>query len=96
MPPFFDIETPATATEKIFIESEAVHRTSTTEDIIIRWNKDNVTTNYDARLKLTLWGYKETTIRPELLYIDVLEVIMIKKINFCGVYRINSLGECFV
>lgn len=67
-------ETPATAAEKISIESGAVHGTDLKNRIVITWSKQNLTTNYDARLKLSLWGYRETAIRPELLKIDVLEV----------------------
>ena len=73
---FYHIETPATATEKISLELEdnEIHKVDTKKSIVITWIKQNLTTNYDARLKLSVWGYRETTIKPELLYIDTLEV----------------------
>ena len=29
--------------------------------------------NRDAKVTISLWGYKESHIEPELLYIDILE-----------------------
>ncbi|XP_012287244.1 protein mesh isoform X2 [Orussus abietinus] len=66
------IETPATATEKIFFSTRAVHEREPTE-IHITWNKYNLTSNLNAAVQISLWGYRETTIRPELEYIDILE-----------------------
>lgn len=66
-------ETPATATDRIFFEGDSVHERAPAE-IRISWNKHNLTTSESAPIKISLWGYKETTIRPELLYIDMIEV----------------------
>jgi hypothetical protein len=66
-------ETPATATDRIFFEGDTVHERAPAE-IKISWNKYNLTTSESAPIKISLWGYKETTIRPELLYIDMIEV----------------------
>lgn len=45
------------------------------EKIEISWEAANLTTNFAASLTISLYGYKETTIRPQLMFIDVLEVI---------------------
>lgn len=42
--------------------------------MVITWDNYNLTANAAASLTISLYGYKETTIRPQLLYIDVLEV----------------------
>lgn len=66
-------ETPATATERIRFEDGSVREKKPT-DIKITWEKQNLTTNFDANIKITLYGYKEVTISPELVYIDVIAV----------------------
>ncbi|CAH0391044.1 unnamed protein product [Bemisia tabaci] len=66
------VETPATATERIFFDTKSVHEPYP-EEIKISWNKYNLTTNLNAPLRISLYGYKETTILPQLLYIDLLE-----------------------
>lgn len=69
----FLLETPATATEKIFFATNAVHERDPLE-IKITWSAQNLTTNLDARIQISLWGYRETSITPELEYIDMLQV----------------------
>ncbi|XP_055617268.1 protein mesh isoform X2 [Toxorhynchites rutilus septentrionalis] len=66
------VETPATATDRIFFETDDVHRRNPSE-IRITWNRYNLTTNLNANIQISLWGYREATIRPELEYIDMIE-----------------------
>lgn len=66
------VETPATAAERIHFQTNDVHLKDPAE-ITITWDKYNLTTNLAASLTISLWGYKESTIRPQLMYIDVLE-----------------------
>lgn len=66
-------ETPATATERIRFQDGAV-RERKPRDIKITWEKQNLTTNFDAQIKISLYGYREVTIQPELVYIDVIAV----------------------
>ena len=37
------------------------------------WNRFNLTTNLNANVQISLWGYREATIRPELEFIDMIE-----------------------
>jgi hypothetical protein len=74
-------ETPATATDRIFFEGDTVHERAPAE-IKISWNKYNLTTSESAAIKISLWGYKETTIRPELLYIDMIEVGYVNMLTY--------------
>jgi len=67
------VETPATATDRIYFEGDSVHERAPAE-IRIRWNRFNLTTSETTPIRISLWGYRETTIRPELLYIDMIEV----------------------
>lgn len=66
-------ETPATATERIFFDTDAVHQRNP-PDFKISWNRKNLTERSDARLQISLWGYRERTIRPQLEYINIIEV----------------------
>lgn len=66
-------ETPATATERIRFQDGAV-RERNPKEIKITWEKQNLTTNFDAQIKVSLYGYREVTIAPELVYIDVIAV----------------------
>lgn len=68
----FFVETPATAIDRIFFEGDDVHQRAPAE-IKISWNKYNLTASESTQIKISLWGYRETTIRPELLYIDMIE-----------------------
>ncbi|XP_035785156.1 protein mesh-like isoform X2 [Anopheles albimanus] len=77
------VETPATATDRIFFETDDVHRRAPSE-IRITWNRFNLTTNLNANVQISLWGYREATIRPELEFIDMLET----QLTNTGVYTI--------
>ncbi|XP_075235234.1 sushi domain containing 2 mesh isoform X2 [Lycorma delicatula] len=77
------VETPATAAQKIFFESKAIHERFPPE-IAMTWDVYNLTNSSNAPIQISLWGYKETTIRPQLMYIDLLE----DSINNVGRYKI--------
>ncbi|XP_060531406.1 protein mesh isoform X2 [Cylas formicarius] len=62
------VETPATAAQKIYFKDQRIHEKSPAE-IKITWEKYNLTTNENANIRISLWGYRETTIHPSLLYI---------------------------
>ncbi|KAL1460106.1 hypothetical protein WDU94_012044 [Cyamophila willieti] len=66
------VETPATATERIYFETDAVHERYP-QEIKITWDKYNLTSNLNTPVSISLYGYRETTITPELVYIDILE-----------------------
>lgn len=67
-------ETPASATERIFFsDKEAIHMKDPAE-IRFTWNAYNLTSNIEAKVHISLWGYRETKTRPEFEYITTLEV----------------------
>ncbi|XP_032523025.2 protein mesh isoform X1 [Danaus plexippus] len=68
----FFVETPGTATEKIFFPDNSIHERYPPE-IRIRWDRFNLTTNLNVQLQISLWGYKEVTIRPQMEFIDMIE-----------------------
>lgn len=66
---FFCIsESPASASQKIFFKDHKYHDRSPSE-IRITWEKQNLTTNENANIRISLWGYREPTIRPNFVYI---------------------------
>ncbi|XP_035724650.1 protein mesh-like isoform X2 [Vespa mandarinia] len=67
------VETPATAAEKISFTTTAVHELDPAE-IKITWNQYNLTSNLNAGVQISLWGYRETKTTPELKFITDLEV----------------------
>ncbi|XP_015173386.1 PREDICTED: protein mesh isoform X1 [Polistes dominula] len=67
------IETPATAAEKISFTNTAVHEIDPAE-IKITWNQYNLTSNLNAGVQISLWGYRETKTTPELKFITDLEI----------------------
>jgi hypothetical protein len=70
---YFPAETPATATERIRFQDTAI-RERKPKEIKITWEKQNLTTNFDAQIQISLYGYREVTIAPELVFIDVIAV----------------------
>ncbi|XP_025200383.1 protein mesh isoform X1 [Melanaphis sacchari] len=78
------VETPATATERIRFQDAAI-RERKPKEIKITWEKQNLTTNFDAQIEISLYGYREVTIAPELVFIDVIA----KNIPNSGEYIIN-------
>lgn len=75
------LETPATAIERVFFATRDVHEKYPSE-IKITWEAYNLTSNLDANIQISLWGYRETTIKPEFEYIDVLEVSVFSFLMF--------------
>lgn len=63
------LETPATATDRIFFRGNEVYDKAPTE-FRIEWNRFNLTTNLNAGITISLYGYRETTIRYEKFYIE--------------------------
>lgn len=78
------VETPATATDKIFFETDAVFERNPAE-IRLTWNAFNLTSNLHATLNIQLFGYDERTIKPNIQQIDVIEQSTINS----GVYVIS-------
>ncbi|CAG9856877.1 unnamed protein product [Phyllotreta striolata] len=62
------VESPATASQKIFFKDMKYHEKSPSE-FRITWQKQNLTTNENANIRISLWGYRETTMRPTFVYI---------------------------
>ncbi|EDV90809.1 protein mesh isoform X2 [Drosophila grimshawi] len=90
------VETPAAATEKIFFATEDVHKRNPNE-IRITWNAFNLTSNLNANVMISLWGYRETKIEPQLEYIDIIEASLtntgsyvITPSNYLNRHNINN------
>jgi len=68
----FYVETPSTSPELVWFENGDWHQLEP-GSLEINWDPYNLTMNRDAKVEVSLWGYKETTIEPELVYITSLE-----------------------
>ncbi|XP_008192790.2 protein mesh isoform X1 [Tribolium castaneum] len=77
------VETPATATQKIFFDDMSYNEKSPAE-IGFTWEKQNLTTNENANIRISLWGYRETSVRPDFLYITDLA----ENVQNTGSYKI--------
>lgn len=54
------------------------------DEIGITWERYNLTTNENAPIRISLWGYRESTIRPEFIYITDLA----DNVQNTGAYKI--------
>ena len=68
----FFVEPPNVSPELVWFKDELVH-TLDPGSLRLMWDPYNLTMNRDAKVTISLWGYKESHIQPELLYIDIIE-----------------------
>lgn len=69
----FLVETPFTAPELVsFPENDQLERNP--QKLTIHWDYKNLTLDTHMPVSITLYGYRENTINPELVYIDTLAV----------------------
>ena len=54
------------------------------QELILQWDPFNLTMNRDAKVSISVWGYKEDSIEPALIYIDQLE------------NNINNIGQVMI
>ncbi|KAK7080924.1 hypothetical protein SK128_016330 [Halocaridina rubra] len=67
----FFVETPLTAPEGIWFKDDS-YQMHSPETLDIKWLAGNLTMNWNAEIMISLWGYREISILPELVYIDTL------------------------
>lgn len=77
------VETPATAAQKIFFSDMSYNDRSPAE-LTIKWDRKNLTANENANIRISLWGYRETTVRPQFRYITELA----NNVQNTGIYKI--------
>ena len=56
----------------VWFKDDAYHDLEPPE-LEINWDPFNLTMNKDAKVDISLWGYKESTIEPQLIFIAQLE-----------------------
>lgn len=66
-------ETPLTAPEGVWFKDDS-YQQHTPTDLKLAWLAGNLTMNKDAQVMISLWGYREISIYPEIIYIDMLVV----------------------
>lgn len=66
-------ESPQTAPEMVWFQTENFHELAPSE-LRLRWDKTNLTVDESAKVRISVWGYREDTVTPRLEYIDMLTV----------------------
>lgn len=56
----------------IWFEDESFHQYNPGE-MKLQWDPFNLTMNRDAKVQISLWGYKESTIAPQLTHLYTIE-----------------------
>lgn len=67
----FFVETPLTSPEGVWFKDDS-YQDHSPETLDIQWLAGNLTMNRDAQAQISIWGYREISIRPEIVYIDLL------------------------
>lgn len=67
----FYVESPQTAPEMVWFQTENFHELAPSE-LRLRWDKTNLTVDESAKVRISVWGYREDTVTPRLEYIDML------------------------
>lgn len=44
------------------------------QELRLRWDKTNLTVDESAKVRISVWGYREDTVNPKMEYIDMLAV----------------------
>ena len=70
---YLPAETPLTAPEGVWFMDKS-YENEVVESFDIQWLAGNLTQRSDATVTISLWGYRERTITPEIIYIDTIVV----------------------
>lgn len=57
----------------VWFQEENYHELAPTE-MRLRWDKTNLTVDESAKVRISVWGYREDTVNPKLEYIDMIAV----------------------
>lgn len=69
----FFVETPEQSPELVSFNREEILATEPTQ-ITVQWDYKNLTMDRNAPVSITLWGYREVTINPEIVFIETIAV----------------------
>lgn len=67
----FFVETPLTAPQGVWFKANR-YQDQAPEVLDIEWLAGNLTMDWKASVQISLYGYREISIRPEIVYIDML------------------------
>lgn len=57
----------------VWFQTENFHELNPNE-LRLRWDKTNLTVDESAKVRISVWGYREDTVNPRMEYIDMLTV----------------------
>lgn len=69
-------ETPMTAPEMVYFQDNNFHEAMPNE-LLLKWDKLNLTVDESAKVRISVWGYREDSVDPKLEFIDLIAVISI-------------------
>lgn len=72
------LETPQTAPEMVWFQEDNYHELNPNE-LRVRWDKTNLTIDETAKVRISVWGYREDTVNPKLEFIDLIAVTICSK-----------------
>eukprot|EP00096_Caligus_rogercresseyi_P016873 TRINITY_DN996_c0_g2_i3.p1 TRINITY_DN996_c0_g2~~TRINITY_DN996_c0_g2_i3.p1 ORF type:complete len:1255 (-),score=221.80 TRINITY_DN996_c0_g2_i3:184-3948(-) len=81
----FYVEPPSVSPPLVWFEEDTFHQLDP-GTMILNWDWKNLTMNFNAKVSISLWGYLENHIEPELLFIDDIE----PNTNNDGLTTLNS------
>ena len=70
----------------VWFQEDNYHNLNPNE-LRVRWDKTNLTVDETAKVRISVWGYREDTVNPKLEFIDLIAVqklfltYVLKKIN---------------
>jgi len=67
----FYVETPITAPEMVWFQEPNYHGLNT-PDLRLRWDKTNLTVDESAKVRVSIWGYREDSVEPSMEFIDLI------------------------
>merc|ERR1740128_1291654 len=67
----FYVETPTTAPEMVYFSDNNFHEVAPSE-LLLKWDKRNLTVDESAKVRISVWGYREDSVEPKLEFIDII------------------------
>lgn len=68
-----------TAPEMVYFQNDAYHETNPNE-LVLKWDKLNLTVDETAKVRVSVWGYREDSVDPKLEFIDLVAVTAVSTI----------------
>ena len=68
-------------TEMVWFQEDNYHELNP-NDLHVKWDKTNLTVDETAKVRISVWGYREDTVNPKLEFIDLIAVTISCRLIF--------------